>query len=82
MDPPRSGAGEAVIRDLVALEPRRIVYVSCDPATLARDSVYLVQAGYQLREAQPVDMFPQTFHIETVAVWEQASSHVALRNTL
>lgn len=71
MDPPRAGAGEAVIRDLAALGPRRIVYVSCDPATLARDGVYLVAAGYRLVEAQPLDMFPQTYHIETVSLWER-----------
>ncbi len=69
MDPPRAGAGEAVLRDLAALQPRRIVYVSCDPATLARDSVGLTAAGYRLVEAQPVDMFPQTYHVETVALW-------------
>lgn len=69
MDPPRSGAGEAVIRQLAALRPRNIVYVSCDPATLARDSVFLSAAGYVLAEAQPVDMFPQTYHVETVALW-------------
>lgn len=69
MDPPRAGAGEAVIRELAACRPRRIVYVSCDPATLARDSVHLAAAGYRLREAQPVDLFPQTYHVETVALW-------------
>lgn len=69
MDPPRSGAGEAVIRQLAALRPRNIVYVSCDPATLARDSVFLSAAGYALAEAQPIDMFPQTYHVETVALW-------------
>jgi len=74
MDPPRAGAGEPVIRGVAALGPRRIVYVSCDPATLARDAVYLVAAGYRLREAQPVDMFPQTFHVETVAAWDKSSA--------
>ncbi len=69
MDPPRSGAGEAVIRQIAAMRPRRIVYISCDPATLARDSVFLSAAGYTLAEAQPVDLFPQTYHIETVALW-------------
>jgi len=72
LDPPRTGAGLDVIQGLAALQPRKIVYVSCDPATLARDSVPLVAAGYQLVEAQPVDMFPQTYHVETVALWERA----------
>ncbi len=70
MDPPRAGAGEQVISALSELQPRRIVYVSCDPATLARDAAHLTGHGYRLVEAQPVDLFPQTFHIETVALWE------------
>jgi 23S rRNA (uracil1939-C5)-methyltransferase len=73
MDPPRAGAGQEVIRGLAGLGPRRIVYVSCDPATLARESVFLGAAGYHLVEAQPVDLFPQTYHIETVALWEHAT---------
>ena len=72
LDPPRAGAGREVIRGLAGLGPRRIVYVSCDPATLARDSVHLAAAGYRLVEAQPVDLFPQTYHVETVALWESA----------
>ena len=71
LDPPRSGAGPEVIRELAALGPRRMVYVSCDPATLARDAVHLAAAGYRLVEAQPVDLFPQTFHVETVALWDK-----------
>ena len=71
MDPPRAGAGPQVIEELAALTPRRIAYVSCDPATLARDAVHLTAAGYRLHQAQPVDIFPQTCHVETVALWER-----------
>lgn len=72
LDPPRAGAGADVLQALASLGPRRIVYVSCDPATLARDAVPLASAGYRLIEAQPIDMFPQTYHVETVALWARA----------
>jgi 23S rRNA (uracil1939-C5)-methyltransferase len=66
LDPPRSGAGKAVVRSLVELGAQRLRYVSCDPATLARDLVALLSAGYRIEEAHLFDLFPQTFHIETV----------------
>ena len=69
LDPPRKGCGLSIIGDLMRLSPHRIVYVSCDPATLARDSGYLIGSGYNLKEVQPLDFFPQTYHIETVALF-------------
>ena len=67
VDPPRTGLSRAVIEGLIRLAPATLVYVSCDPATLARDAKRLAAAGYRLAEVQPVDMFPQTYHIECVA---------------
>jgi 23S rRNA (uracil1939-C5)-methyltransferase len=69
LDPPRSGAGKDVAQQIARLAPRRIVYVSCDPATLARDARYLTAADYQLAEVQPLDLFPQTYHVESVALF-------------
>lgn len=66
LDPPRTGVGKTVTRSLVELAPRQIRYVSCDPATLARDIASLVAAGYRIEEAHMFDLFPQTFHIESV----------------
>jgi 23S rRNA (uracil1939-C5)-methyltransferase len=66
LDPPRAGVGKAGIRSLVALGAPRIRYVSCDPATLARDLGPLLAAGYHIEEAHLFDLFPQTFHIESV----------------
>ncbi|HTR64578.1 MAG TPA: 23S rRNA (uracil(1939)-C(5))-methyltransferase RlmD [Terriglobales bacterium] len=66
VDPPRSGLGESVVRALAASGAPRITYVSCDPATLARDLGGLLRAGYRIDQAHLVDLFPQTFHLESV----------------
>jgi len=66
LDPPRAGCAPTVLQALIAAQTRHIVYVSCDPATLARDLGTLARAGYQVGEIQPVDMFPQTGHVECV----------------
>jgi 23S rRNA (uracil1939-C5)-methyltransferase len=67
VDPPRGGLGERVARMLVTLGAPRVVYVSCDPVTLARDLVVLLAGGYRIEQLHLVDLFPQTFHLETVA---------------
>jgi 23S rRNA (uracil1939-C5)-methyltransferase len=66
LDPPRAGAGEAVIQRLLALQSPRIHYVSCDPTTLARDLKLLTKAKYKIDSITALDMFPQTYHVETV----------------
>lgn len=68
VDPPRKGCDEALLETMVQMEPKRIVYVSCDSATLSRDLRMLCDNGYELRKAQAVDMFPMTVHVETVAL--------------
>ena len=70
IDPPRGGISPEGMSGLLALSPRRIVYVSCDPTTLARDAALLVGAGYRLERVQPIDLFPQTYHVETVALFQ------------
>lgn len=71
-DPPRSGLPAALMKDLVKLRPREIVMVSCEPPTLARDAGRLLEAGYLLSEIHLLDMFPGTFHVETVALFRRS----------
>ena len=66
VDPPRSGLGEKVIQGLVELKAPRMIYVSCDPATFSRDLARLLSAGYRVEQAHLVDLFPQTYHMESV----------------
>ncbi len=72
IDPPRSGAGPEVVQHLVRLGVPKLLYVSDDPATLARDAKLLLAAGYALEQVQPVDMFPQTYHVESLALFSLA----------
>ncbi len=72
VDPPRAGLSQKIVRRLIEAAPRRIVYVSCNPTTLAPNAAQLVEAGYELRRVRPVDMFPQTPHIECVAELERS----------
>ena len=67
VDPPRKGCDEKVLDTIVSMQPDRVVYVSCNPSTLARDLAYLNERGYKCVEIQPVDMFPHTMHVECVA---------------
>jgi 23S rRNA (uracil1939-C5)-methyltransferase len=68
VDPPRKGCEEIVLETMVKMDPEKIVYVSCNPSTLARDLAYLEENGYQTREVQPVDLFPHSAHIETIVL--------------
>lgn len=68
MDPPRAGSDQKFLQSLLMLKPKRVVYVSCNPETLARDLRVLVDGGYQAEWATPVDMFPGTEHVETVCL--------------
>lgn len=67
LDPPRTGAGSAVVKEMVRLAPKQILYISCDPATLARDGKELVSAGYVIESLRVLDLFPNTEHVESVA---------------
>ncbi len=73
VDPPRAGLSQKVVRRIIEAAPKRLVYVSCNPTTLAPNAAQLVEAGYELVKVRPVDMFPQTPHIECVALLERRS---------
>ena len=71
VDPPRAGLDKQVIDGIFNLNPQMIAYVSCDPSTLARDAARLINAGYKLKEITPFDLFPQTYHIESISIFER-----------
>jgi 23S rRNA (uracil1939-C5)-methyltransferase len=71
VDPPRAGIERQVLEAILHLSPQQLIYVSCDPATLARDARRLVEGGYRLKHITPFDLFPHTFHIESISLWEK-----------
>jgi 23S rRNA (uracil1939-C5)-methyltransferase len=71
VDPPRAGLEKRVVDGILDLQPQVLAYVSCDPATLARDAARLIKGGYRLKEVTPFDLFPQTFHIESISFFER-----------
>ena len=82
LDPPRKGCDEKLLQTVVAMAPEKIVYVSCDPATLARDLKYLCAEGYEVRRVRACDMFPHTSHVETVCLLSklhEAKHHVNVK---
>ncbi len=76
MDPPRAGASLDFLKSLVTLAPEKVVYISCNPETQGRDLSYLTRKGYKVRRIQPVDMFPHTEHVETVALLVRTASAI------
>lgn len=72
VDPPRKGLEESFVEAAIATKVKKIVYISCNPATQARDLKHFLEAGYQLKQVQPVDMFPQTTHVENVVLLEKS----------
>ena len=74
VDPPRKGCDEVCLNTMLQMKPERIVYVSCDPATLARDLRILVDGGYELKKVRPVDQFPHTIHTEVCCLLERLRS--------
>lgn len=84
VDPPRKGCDAALLETIVKMEPEKVVYVSCDSATLARDLKYLCENGYELKKVRPVDMFPMTVHVETVVLLSKlnAKQHIEVELNL
>lgn len=74
IDPPRKGCGEELLKTIASMKPERVVYVSCDPGTLARDLKYLSENGFRVVEVQPVDMFPITAHVECVLLMQNVKN--------
>ena len=74
VDPPRKGCDEKVLETIVDMQADRIVYVSCNPSTLARDLKYLDEKGYRCVKAQPVDMFPHSVHVESIILMTYCGS--------
>jgi 23S rRNA (uracil1939-C5)-methyltransferase len=72
VDPPRAGLRREVIAGVISHEPKQLIYISCNPATLARDAKHLFEAGYRLESSTLVDMFPQTFHLESVNIFSKS----------
>ena len=72
VDPPRKGCDGRLLETILQIAPEKIVYVSCNPATLARDLAVLTDGGYQVRTVQPVDMFPNTVHVEAIVLLQKA----------
>ena len=73
VDPPRAGLERAVLDSILRLNPPTILYVSCDPSTLGRDAARLVAGGYRLVEVTPFDLFPQTYHIESISLFQKSA---------
>ncbi|HKJ38518.1 MAG TPA: methyltransferase domain-containing protein, partial [Anaerolineales bacterium] len=71
VDPPRAGLDKVVVDGILKLYPGHIAYVSCDPSTLARDAKRIIDGGYRLKEVTPFDLFPQTYHIESISIFER-----------
>ena len=69
VDPPRAGLALPVLDGIIAMQPVFLAYVSCDPATFARDAKRLRKAGFVIEKLTPFDLFPQTYHIETISFW-------------